>query len=36
MSLTPERLRSLEELYQAALDRPADLRTAYLKEACKD
>lgn len=36
MNPNPERWRSLEELYQAALDRAPDQRAAFLKEACPD
>ena len=34
MSPTPERWRSIEELYQAAIERPLEQRAAFLKEAC--
>ena len=33
---SPERWRSVEELYQAALDLPSGQRAAWLKEACAD
>jgi serine/threonine protein kinase len=36
MSPTPERWRSVEELYIAAIERPPEQRTAFLKEACPD
>jgi hypothetical protein len=36
MSPTPDRWRSLEELFHAALDLPADRRAAFLKDACPD
>jgi serine/threonine protein kinase len=32
----PDRWRSIEELYHAALDQPPDRRAAYLDEACAD
>src|SRR5438270_13996079 len=36
MSPTPERRRSVEELYQAALDLPANERAAFLGNSCPD
>ena len=36
MSPPPERWRSVEELYQAAIERPPEQRAAFLKEACPD
>ena len=36
MNPTPERWRSVEELYLAAIERPPDQRAAFLKEACPD
>ncbi len=36
MSATGDRWRSVEELYQAALDLPASERAAFLKESCSD
>jgi predicted Ser/Thr protein kinase len=36
MSPSPERWRFLEELYRAAVERPADQRAAFLQESCPD
>jgi serine/threonine protein kinase len=36
VSPSPERWRFLEELYRAAVERPAGERTAFLQEACPD
>ena len=36
MRPNPERWRSVEELYQAAIERPPDQREAFLKESCPD
>jgi serine/threonine-protein kinase len=36
MSPTPERWRSVEELYRAAAEHPPDARAAFLKETCPD
>ncbi len=34
--MTPERWQRLESLFQAAVGRPVDGRTAFLDEACRD
>jgi serine/threonine protein kinase/Tol biopolymer transport system component len=34
--MTPERWRQVEELYHAALERPPDQRTAFLRDACPE
>ena len=36
MTPTPDRWHSIGELYEAALQRPADQRAAFLKQACAD
>ena len=36
MSSTPERWRSIEELYLAAIERAPDQRAAFLRESCPD
>jgi serine/threonine protein kinase len=36
MSPSPERWRSIEELYQAAIERPPEQRAVFLREACPD
>ena len=36
MSSSPDRWRFLEELYRAAIERPAGEREAFLQEACPD